>query len=180
MNAMENTNHFGYFARDVATELEITTSTLRRWSIELEKVGYTIERNEKEQRIYFERDFKALRELKKLLSNTVPFIDAIKAVVAMDLDNQNATWTPSAYKQKLRLSKDELKEIIHHEVKKAIEEEREIMFQAFERKMNDTIEVRDKQLTLAMKNTFEEKQNELAASLESTQKKKWWNKLFSK
>ena len=48
---MENANHFGYFAKDVASELEITTSTLRRWSIELEKAGYSFERNEKEQRI---------------------------------------------------------------------------------------------------------------------------------
>lgn len=109
---MENTNHFGYFAKDVAMELGITTSTLRRWSIELEKAGYTIERNEKEQRIYYERDFKALRGIKKLLSHSVAFADAINAVVAMDVDYQNATWTPSAYKQELRLSKDELQEII--------------------------------------------------------------------
>lgn len=177
---MENTNHFGYFAKDVAMELDITTSTLRRWSIELEKAGYTIERNEKEQRIYYERDFKALREIKKLLSHSVAFVDTINAVVSMDLENQNAAWTPSAHKQELRLSKDELKEIIHYEVKKAIEEDREIMFQAFEQKMNDSIEMRDRKLTLAMKNTFEEKQNEFAASLESTQKKSWWNRLFSK
>ncbi|MEK3887370.1 hypothetical protein [Bacillus sp. FSL K6-3431] len=39
MNAMENTNHFGYFAMDVASELEVTTFTLRRWSIELAKAA---------------------------------------------------------------------------------------------------------------------------------------------
>lgn len=33
-------NEFGYFSKEVATELDITTSTLRRWSIELEKTGY--------------------------------------------------------------------------------------------------------------------------------------------
>lgn len=178
MNGMESTNHFGYYAKDVATELEITTSTLRRWSIELEKAGYTIERNEKEQRIYFERDFKALRELKKMISHSVLFVDAIKAVVSMDIDNQNATWTPSVYKQELRLSKDELQEIIHQEVKKAVEEEREMMFQAFEQKMNDTIEMRDRQMVLAMKHTLEEKQKELAATIENTPKKRWWNRLF--
>ena len=58
-------NEFGYFSKDVAIELEITTSTLRRWSIELEKEGYSFHRNEKDQRIYYERDFKAFRELKK-------------------------------------------------------------------------------------------------------------------
>ncbi|MEF3225947.1 MerR family transcriptional regulator, partial [Campylobacter jejuni] len=90
---MEN-GSFGYFAKDVASDLEVTTSTLRRWSIELEKLGYQFERNDKEQRIYYERDFKAFRELKKLLSNSVPFVDAIKAVVSMDLENKNASKTP--------------------------------------------------------------------------------------
>ncbi|MEF3225897.1 MerR family transcriptional regulator, partial [Campylobacter jejuni] len=90
---MEN-GSFGYFAKDVASDLEVTTSTLRRWSIELEKSGYQFERNDKDQRIYYERDFKAFRELKKLLSNSVPFVDAIKAVVSMDLENKNASKTP--------------------------------------------------------------------------------------
>ncbi|MEI3611417.1 MerR family transcriptional regulator [Pseudogracilibacillus sp. SO30301A] len=90
-------NEFGYFSKDVAIELEITTSTLRRWSIELEKEGYNFNRNEKEQLIYYERDFKALRELKKLLSNNVPFSDAIKAIASTDFENKNAKQTPSVY-----------------------------------------------------------------------------------
>lgn len=177
---MENINHFGYFAKSVASDLEITPSSLRRWSIDLEKAGYIIERNEKDQRIYYERDFKALRELKKLLSHSVPYADAIKAVVATDWAEQNALQTPSVYKPELRLTRDELEEIIHSAVKKAVEEDREVMFQTFEQKISNTIEMRDRQLTLAMKNTLEEKQKEIAASLESTQKRNWWSKLFSK
>ncbi|MBK5482857.1 MerR family transcriptional regulator [Peribacillus sp. TH16] len=83
-----NSQPFGYFSKDAALELEITTSILRRWSIELEKLGYTFDRNEKEQRIYQERDFKALRELKKLLANNISFVDAIKAVVSMGLEGK--------------------------------------------------------------------------------------------
>ncbi|GIN87588.1 hypothetical protein J6TS2_39740 [Heyndrickxia sporothermodurans] len=75
---MEHPQTFGYFSKDVALELEITTSTLRRWSIELEKLGYVFDRNDKEQRIYYERDFKALRELKKLLAHNVSFTDAVR------------------------------------------------------------------------------------------------------
>lgn len=63
---MKNAEEFGYFAKDVAVDIEITTSTLRRWSNELEKEGYTFQRNVKDQRIYYERDFKAFRELKKM------------------------------------------------------------------------------------------------------------------
>ncbi|MGE7186377.1 MerR family transcriptional regulator [Peribacillus sp. NPDC006672] len=176
---MENTNHFGYFAKSVASDLG-TPSSLRRWSIDLEKAGYIIERNEKDQRIYYERDFKAFRELKKFLSHSIPYADVIKAVVATDWAEQNAVQTPSVYKPELRLTRDELEKIIHSAVKKAVEEDREVMFQTFEQKKSNSIEMRDRQLPLARKNTLEEKQKEISASLEKTEKRKWWSKLFSK
>jgi len=168
---MENANQFGYFAKDVASELEITTSTLRRWAIELEKEGYSFERNEKEQRIYYERDFKAFRELKKLLSNSVPFVDAIKAVVSMDLENKNALKTPSVYTDEMRLSTRELTDIVQKAVKEAIKEEREMMFQAFENKMNDVVEKRDRILTQQLKRSLEERRLEIAAAQEEQEKK---------
>lgn len=168
-------NEFGYFSKDVATDLEITTSTLRRWSIELEKEGYTFNRNEKEQRIYYERDFKAFRELKKLLSNNVPFIDAVKAIASTNFENKNAEQTPSVYSEMIRLSKRELQEII----KTAIEEEREIMLDAFQEKLNETIEMRDKLLTQQLKNSLEESKKLIAATQEETNKP-WWKKLFKK
>ena len=172
---MENTSNFGYFAKDVASELQITTSSLRRWSIELEKSGYSFERNEKDQRIYYERDFKAFRELKKLLSSSVSFIDAIKAVVSMDLENKNASKTPSVYTGEIRLSKSELHEIVHHAVKEAIQEEREVMYQAFENKMTNLIEQRDRILTQQLQNSLEEKRLEIAASKE---KQSWWRRIL--
>lgn len=177
---MENTNHFGYFAKGVAFELGVTTSTLRRWSIELEKTGYSFERNEKEQRIYYERDFKAFRELKQLLSHSVPFVDAIKAVVAMDVENKNAAKTPSVYTEYIRLSKHEIKEIVQTAVKEAIEEEREAMFQAFEHKMNDVVERRDRLITQQLQQSLEERRLEIAAAQDENKEKAWWKKLFSK
>ncbi|MGG4264985.1 hypothetical protein [Peribacillus simplex] len=74
-------------------------------------------------------DFKALRELKKLLTNIVAFADAIKAVISMDIEGKNAVKSPSVFTDEIRLSKRELEELIHKTVKKAIEEEREIMLE---------------------------------------------------
>lgn len=174
-------NEFGYFSKDVAIELNITTSTLRRWSIELEKEGYNFHRNEKEQRIYYERDFKAFRELKKFLSNSVPFTDAIKAIALRNFEGENAERTPSVYPEIVRLSKHELHEIVHVAVKKAIEEERETMFQAFENKMNDVVEKRDRIITQQMKQTLEKKHEQHLLEIAATQEGKklsWWSKLF--
>lgn len=175
---MEHENTFGYFAKDVANELEVTTSTLRRWSIELEKLGYIFERNEKDQRIYYERDFKAFRELKKLINNSVPVIDATKAVVSMDLDNKNASKTPSVQTEEIRLTKRELQDVVRRAVKEAIEEEREAMFKAFELKMNDVVENRDRIITQQLHQSLEEKRLEIAATKDEN--KSWWKRIFDK
>lgn len=169
-------NEFGYFSKDVAIELEITTSTLRRWSIELEKQGYSFQRNEKEQRIYYERDFKAFRELKKLLANSVPFTDSIKSVVTRDFENENAQKMPSVYSEIMRLSKREVEDI----VKKAIEDEREILLDALEKRMSDTIEMRDRLVTQQLRSAIDESKKQLTAASHPSEKKTWWQRLFKK
>lgn len=160
-------NAFGYFAKDVAASLEITTSTLRRWCIELEKAGYSFERNEKDRRVFFERDFIALRELKKLTGNGVPFVDAINAVMATDFENKNAQKTPSVYGHEVRFSKREFGEIIDEVAKRTAEE----TAQAIQEKLSDEIEKRDRLLVEKMNQSIEQKQ--LAAASEKPEKK-WW------
>ena len=170
-NTNDNTESYGYFAKDVALNLDINTNTLRRWAIELEKHGYTFERNENNHRIYYERDFKALRELKKLVANDVALENALNAVISMDLDSKNAVRTPSVHKDEIRVSRSELEDLIHKTVKHAVEEEREAMLKAFEQKFNDVVEQRDRILTTQLQNTLEERRLEIAAA---TEEKKWW------
>lgn len=168
-------NEFGYFSKDVASELDITTSSLRRWSIALEKEGYIFYRNENEQRIYFEQDFKAFRELKKLLSNSVPFTDAIRAIASTDFKNKNARQTPSVHSKTIRLSECELQKIIKNE----IEKERETLLDLFQEKLNNTLEIRDRILMQQMKNSLDEnKKLVIAATKESN--KSWWRRLIKK
>ncbi|MGG0256420.1 MerR family transcriptional regulator [Bacillus toyonensis] len=59
---------YGYFAQEVAKQLDINTNTLRRWSIELEKMDYIFERNERNQRIYYENDIEILKQMKEYLN----------------------------------------------------------------------------------------------------------------
>ncbi len=58
---------YGYFAQYVAKELDINTNTLRRWSLELEKLDYNFERNERNQRIYYEKDMSVFKKMKEYL-----------------------------------------------------------------------------------------------------------------
>ncbi|MCT1390118.1 DUF3967 domain-containing protein [Peribacillus castrilensis] len=178
---MKNAEEFGYFAKDVAADIEITTSTLRRWSIELEKEGYTFQRNVKDQRIYYERDFKAFRELKKMLGNQVPFVDAVKAVSSTDLSKKNALKSPNVYTDELHLSRRELEEIVTQSVKEAIKRDRENMFQLFEKKLDNTIERRDNFLMAEIQKVREEKKQliEEVAAAKEQEKKPFWKRLFT-
>jgi len=160
-----------YWAKDIAELLDITTSNLRRWSIDLENEGYCFYRDEHNRRAYLEKDIMPLKKLKEFLSNNMSKNDAIKAVVSMFPQDDNGVFTIPVNEDEIRLSKRELKEIVQEAIKEAIDEEREAMFQVFERKMNDTLEQRDRLLTHHLQATLEERRLEIAAAKE---KKKWW------
>jgi len=176
---MENDSHEetpqnAYWAKDIAQLLDISTSNLRRWSIDLENVGYRFYRDEHNRRAYLEKDIMPLKKLKEFLGNSMSKNDAINAVIAMFPQDENGVITTPVNNDYMRVSKRELQEI----VKEAIEEEREMMFKAFETKMNDAVEKRDRILTKQLRNTFEESQKLIAAT-QSEEKTSWWKKLFS-
>ncbi|MEF3225909.1 DNA-binding protein, partial [Campylobacter jejuni] len=100
--------------------------------------------------------------------------------VSMDLENKNASKTPSVFTDEIRFSKKELQEIVQTAVKKAIEEEREVILQAFEDKMNDIVEQRDRLLTHELNQTLEKKRLEIAAAQEKEKKKSFFSRLFRK
>jgi len=189
VNALSNASEYGYFAKDVAADLEVTTSTLRRWSIELEKAGYKFERNEKDQRIYYDRDFKAFRELKKLISNSVVLIDAINAVVSMDVEGLNASQTPSVYREETRLTRQFLEEILDEKINQAIQQAFEEGRQQGHKEIKEMIkkiekrsEERDENLMSVIRSIREEKEEvkQLIAASQEQAKKTFWQRLFSK
>lgn len=189
VNALSNASEYGYFAKDVAADLEVTTSTLRRWSIELEKAGYKFERNEKDQRIYYDRDFKAFRELKKLINNSVVLIDAINAVVSMDVEGLNASQTPSVYREETRLTRQFLEEVLDEKINKAIQQAFEEGRQQGQKEIKEMMkkiekrsEERDDNLMSVIRSIREEKEEvkQLIAASQEQAKKTFWQRLFSK
>lgn len=83
-------NEYGMFAKEMALNLDINTNTLRRWAIELEVHGYEFSRNDKNQRIYYERDIIVLTNFKKIIEKTQSLEDTAKAVVSRVNDKKNA------------------------------------------------------------------------------------------
>ncbi|MBX9998155.1 DNA-binding protein [Priestia aryabhattai] len=160
-----------YWAKDIAELLDISTSNLRRWSIDLENEGYTFYRDEHHRRAYLEKDIMPLKKLKEFLANNMSKNDAIKAVVSMFPTDNNGVITIPVNDDEVRLSKLELQKIVQEAVKEAIEEEREAMFKAFEGKINDTIEKRDRLLTQHLQATLEERRLQISSAAEE---RKWW------
>ncbi|MBE5107842.1 MerR family transcriptional regulator [Bacillus thuringiensis] len=88
---------YGYFAQEVAKQLDINTNTLRRWSIELEKMEYIFERNERNQRIYYENDIDILKQMKEYLNQNWKLEEA--ATRSIDIIEENAQKTDSVQEE---------------------------------------------------------------------------------
>lgn len=80
----------GYWSKDIAMQLDIATSTLRKWSLALEREGYTFIRDENERRAYIFSDLGVFKQMQKLIHNGVSVEDAAKAVAVRYLsDSEN-------------------------------------------------------------------------------------------
>ncbi|OXS72953.1 MerR family transcriptional regulator [Domibacillus enclensis] len=149
---MENAQEYGALSKEVALHLNINPNTLRRWSLELEKHGYHFERNNKGQRIYYERDLRALSECKMILEKGQSMENATKAIASRFIEQNNAQKTLGVIldskedAENITLSKRDLESIVESAVMKAMENERETLLEAIQLKMTDTIEQRDRLL----------------------------------
>jgi DNA-binding transcriptional MerR regulator len=172
-----NAETYGSFSKEAANNLDITTSTLRRWSIALEKDGYKFEKNDKGQRIYYERDYKALREIKSLLKSGRPFDECVHAVVARVEHDQKTLSVHEKEDEMVRLSKSELQDMLTQAAELG-------SAQAIEKMKQNPDLVRDRMLMESLRKsltTVQEQQKSLleTAAAQEKQQKRWW-KFWSK
>lgn len=161
---------YGMFAKELSLNLDINTNTLRRWAIELEEQGYEFSRNDKNQRIYYERDILALSTFQKIIEKTQSLENTAKAVVAKVNDKKNAESMLGVIennKDKIVFSKEELDELINRVADEAVERAAEHL----SRKFMDVIEQRDKQIVHNLTETMEQKRLEVATAMEKDEKK---------
>lgn len=109
---MDNNEEFGYFSKTVADRLGVSPDTLRSWAIKLEDKEIEFERNEKNQRIYYQKDIRAFENMKELLdlqqpmNKVVPLIaDKIKKGEFKKPETENHTEiTPSVIRENTALT----------------------------------------------------------------------------
>ncbi|EOQ04691.1 hypothetical protein KOY_04866 [Bacillus cereus VDM021] len=181
-------NEFGTFSKEVAIHLDINPSTLRRWASELEKQGYKFERNDKNNRIFYDKDILALSDLKRLLDKTQSIEIATKTVAKQHADRKSSEKAIAALQEsdaQITLTKDELEEytknIIQQTAKQtamAIKEQltEEITGQVIQ-KMQQVEEQRDRKLMQSIRATLDEKKLEIEMAA-TIQKESFWTRLF--
>ncbi|WP_242296897.1 MerR family transcriptional regulator [Bacillus cereus group sp. BfR-BA-01326] len=86
---------YGRFAKEIADQVGINPNTLRRWSLELEKLNYKFERNERSQRIYYKTDLSVLHEMKKFLDKNFNLEEAATKSIEVTKENEVETVTVS-------------------------------------------------------------------------------------
>ncbi|PYZ93374.1 hypothetical protein CR194_09310 [Salipaludibacillus keqinensis] len=177
---------YGLFSKDAALKIDVQPGTMRQWCIAIEKEGYKFERNEKDQRIFYERDIKMLFELKTKLKKTRNRNNAIKSVVERYLFEMNANNTPSVQQEKrdnIVLAKDELQSMLNdaveHGIKEALEQQKQFNKEISERldQQAKAINKRDKDLLEGIRQLQESKKLELQAAATEEEKrndKPWW------
>lgn len=156
---------YGMFAKEVALNLDINTNTLRRWAIELEEQGYEFSRNDKNQRIYYQRDILALSDFQKVIEKTQSLEITAKAVVSRINDKKNAEKMLGVIdesKDKIVFSKEELDDLIN----RVADEAAERVAEHFSQKFMNVIEQRDRKLVHDLTQTMEQKRLEVAAATE--------------
>lgn len=186
-----------YTTKQVADNLKIVTSTLRKWCLLLEQAGYKFERNEKNQRMFFDSDMLALRNLKELTQQEgMSLENAVKSIAEKGELREEISLSDFEDNSKLEAKLDELLEYVKRQDEQieALTEHserqdrfnRELLSRLEEQSkyiadqnkfIAGSIEKRDQQLMLAMREVQETKKL-VAASEEEN--KGFFKRLFRK
>ncbi|MEK4975595.1 DNA-binding protein [Niallia sp. FSL R7-0648] len=172
-------SEFGSFAKEVALHLEINVNTLRRWSLELEKVGYEFTRNDKDQRIYFKRDIVVLTDFQKLIEKTQSLENTAIAIVSKVKEQNNAEKMLSVFNKeddKISFTKEELEDVIQKAANNAAEKTAAILLEKF----NDSVERRDRELMVQIKQQQELQKQLLLETATDNEKRSFFSRIFGR
>jgi hypothetical protein len=186
---METTEK-AYTTKEVSTTLEIRDSTLRKWCLSLEKNGYKILRNDKNQRLFVERDLVVLRHSQQLVQeNNVPLENAAKLVVDRFGNGPFEGRTGIVRKEEKEDHRDskryeEVIQQLSDHIGKQEEFNQELInrLEQQQKYIEERLNERDKMLVASLKESLKEAQEtrKLLAASQEEQKKSFWKRLFGK
>lgn len=160
-----------FTSKDVAKRLGIETVTVRKYSQELESKGYKFQKNDKDWRVYYSEDIKALAYF-QVLRNQGDSVEESALKVAELQQSDLVYRTPDTTIQEDDMQ-DEMKEFIQQQ--ENFNKELLERLDKQQKYITEKLEVRDQQLMQALNQSMET-QKLIAAAQEEKEKptKKWW------
>jgi DNA-binding transcriptional MerR regulator len=169
-----------YNPKDISDLLQCKESTLRKYSLLLEKYNYNFQKNDRQQRWYTDNDVIVLRKIIALKNNgDMTLEQAVENVVQWTKGSDETLPSTDINPDSQRYNKDiaELKRMIE-EQNDQIRKLGEVITKQNEY-INSKLEVRDQEFMKGLRELQETKRL-IAAEQESEEKKSFWHKLFNK
>lgn len=152
-----------YWTHEIASYLEVSDSTVRKWCIELEKQGYTFVKSENGSRAFVANDRELLINLKQIMrTSKLTTKDAVKQV----LDEANAL-AVNDQRMGAEILERGAFEREFEKLNKRLDQQEE-----FNQKILERMEERDKNLMMVLNELYEQKKQLPSANPKN---KKWWN-----
>jgi DNA-binding transcriptional MerR regulator len=166
---------------DLSTLLKIKESTLRKYSILLESVGYTFQRNNQNQRWYNDSDIVAFKKLITLKNSTDMNLKDCAEAVLLWSKGHDVTQPLTVVNNDTKRHDDDITEL------KAMVTQQNILLQELVKKIDqqqkyidEKLEQRDKTLLESIRGTQEIKQQLLQIASAKEEKKGFFARLFNK
>jgi DNA-binding transcriptional MerR regulator len=172
-----------YSPKDISDLLQVKESTLRKYSLMLEDVGYTFQKNDRGQRWYSDEDVIALKKIVAFKNDgAMNLKQSVEAVYMWAKEKDVALPSTDTESDAQRYNPDiaDLKMMVVEQGKQ-IEELKELVLQQ-NRYINERMEDRDRKLMESLREVQETKRL-IAAEQEKKQEeenKPWWGKIFKK
>lgn len=156
-----------YTTKEVAENIGISPSTLRKYCLLIEAAGYKVPRNERNDRMFYDSDVLAIRSLRKLVDDGTPVEKAAKEVSVKLSNREEVKGNPPAPNdaQVIKELSDKIDKLAEVILKMTEEQEKErLAFRSALRMIEKQQEVIEE---IKTPNPIEEKQT-------------LWNRLFKK
>jgi hypothetical protein len=174
-----------YGAGKFSDVVDVHVSKLRRWSIELEKMGYELMRDELNKRIYLDTDIEPFLKLKEFIEEkNLKAEDAYKSVAGMFGDYKHRLQTPitkpSDTQNIIKLTTEELQEMLNKAAKQAVEETTEKLLDDIEQRLNKRETLLVNSLKESLKTQQQTQLLEHSVAKDEKKKKNWFQQIVVK
>ncbi len=169
-----------YWGSEVAKNLGIASSTLRKYCLALEEAGYPFERGNNNSRVFFHKDVATIERLIAAMNKkSITLEKAVNLVISSVEENEVATVATESVADtehiKALVERIERLEQINFELIQRLDQQNKLLQETDAQRI-----IREKQRDVQLMQVLKEIQDSNRLIAASEQKKSFWSRLFGK